>query len=107
MAALRPFLTTSYSAVSGTEQDTELRYRMSAGNGGDGIAGGPAQPETDDLDPDPEKLALALREQDAVSPRGVALAEQLLTDGTGPLYIERTNDALWRAAVDALEALRA
>jgi DNA replication and repair protein RecF len=75
VAALRPFLTTSYSAVSGTEQDTELRYRMSAvSGGGDGTAGGPAQPDADDPDPDPEKLALALR--DALAARRRAELER-------------------------------
>jgi len=53
------------------------------------------------------RLAAALREDGEVSPRGVALAERLLTDGSGPLYVERTNDALWRAATGATEALGA
>jgi DNA replication and repair protein RecF len=70
VAAIRPFLAASYSAVSGTERDTDLRYRMSAVSGADGgSAGGPAQPETDDPDPDPEKLALALRDALAVRRR--------------------------------------
>jgi hypothetical protein len=51
-------------------------------------------------------LAAALREDGEVSPRGVALAERLLTDGTSPLYVERTNDALWHAVNDATVALR-
>jgi DNA replication and repair protein RecF len=69
VAAIRPFLTASYSAVSGTERDTDLRYRMSAVSGADGPAGSPAQPETDDPDPDLEKLALALRDALAVRRR--------------------------------------
>jgi DNA replication and repair protein RecF len=69
VAAIRPFLTASYSAVSGTERDTDLRYRMSAVSGADGPAGSPAQPETDDPDPDVEKLALALRDALAVRRR--------------------------------------
>jgi hypothetical protein len=51
-------------------------------------------------------LVAALLQEGDVSPRGVALAERLLTDGTSPLYLERTNDALWRAVVNASEALR-
>jgi DNA replication and repair protein RecF len=69
VAALTPFLTASYSAVSGTERDTNLRYRMSALSGTDVSAGSPAQPVLDDPDPDPEKLALALREALAVRRR--------------------------------------
>jgi DNA replication and repair protein RecF len=69
VAALRPFLTASYSAVSGTEQDTDLRYRMSAAGGSDGQADSADQPGTGDPDPDPEKLALALREALAVRRR--------------------------------------
>ena len=62
IAAIRPFLAASYSAVSGTERDTDMRYRMSVVSGTDGSAGSPAKPEADDPDPDPEKLALALRD---------------------------------------------
>jgi hypothetical protein len=51
-------------------------------------------------------LAFALRSDGPVSAQGVALTERLLTDGTSPLYLERTNDALWRAAVEATQALR-
>jgi hypothetical protein len=51
-------------------------------------------------------LAGALRNQHEVSPRGVALTEMLLTDGSGPLYVERTTDALWRAVIEATDALR-
>jgi DNA replication and repair protein RecF len=69
VAAVRPFLAASYSAVSGTERDTDLRYRMSAVSGADGPSGGPARPEADDPDPDPEKLAVTLRESLAVRRR--------------------------------------
>jgi DNA replication and repair protein RecF len=48
VAAIRPLIADSYSAVSGSERDTELRYRMAADAG---------EPE-----PDQEKIALALRE---------------------------------------------
>ena len=51
------------------------------------------------------QLAGALREADVADPRGVALAQRLLTDGTGPLYIESHNDALWHAARAAIVAL--
>jgi DNA replication and repair protein RecF len=74
VAAIRPFLTASYSAVSGTERDTDLRYRMSAASGADGPAGSPGQPQASDPDPDPEKLALALR--DALAARRRAELER-------------------------------
>jgi hypothetical protein len=35
------------------------------------------------------ELAAALRSPGPVGPRGVALANLLLTDGTGPLYVPR------------------
>ena len=62
VAAIRPFLAASYSAVSGTERDTDLRYRMSAASGPDASAAAAAQPEAGDPDPDPEKLGLVLRD---------------------------------------------
>jgi DNA replication and repair protein RecF len=49
---LRDLVASSYSAVSGTERDTDLRYRMSAVPEGH-------EPEPE---PDAEKLAVALRE---------------------------------------------
>ena len=49
---LRDLVASSYSAVSGTERDTDLRYRMSALPEGHS-----AEPE-----PDAEKLAITLRE---------------------------------------------
>ncbi|HUC24173.1 MAG TPA: DNA replication/repair protein RecF [Streptosporangiaceae bacterium] len=61
---LRAVVASSYSAVSGTERDTGLEYRMSAQSGGsgrDGGAGGEAGTGTD-LRPDTEKLAGMLRE---------------------------------------------
>lgn len=77
---LRDLIASSYSAVSGTERDTDLRYRMSASRGDTptvggappdsppktwrpensvlgGLAGGEPEPE-----PDTEKLAGTLRE---------------------------------------------
>jgi DNA replication and repair protein RecF len=74
VAALRPFLSGSYSAVSGTERDTDLRYRMSAVSGPDGSAEGLGQSEEGDPDPDPEKLALSLR--DALAARRRAELER-------------------------------
>jgi DNA replication and repair protein RecF len=76
VAAIRPFLAASYSAVSGTERDTDLRYRMSAAGSADGPAGSPAQQEAADPDPDsdPEKLALVLR--DALAARRRAELER-------------------------------
>ena len=50
-------------------------------------------------------LCRALREDAVVEPAGIALAQQLLTDGTGPLYIESHNDALWHAVRRAVAAL--
>ncbi|MBO0832238.1 MAG: DNA replication/repair protein RecF [Actinobacteria bacterium] len=85
VAALRPLLFSSYSAVSGMQADTRLRYRMSANSDSGSAAGvaaasdrklAEADQETagdPDLDPDPdpdqEKLALALREALAVRRR--------------------------------------
>ena len=74
VAAIRPFLAASYSAVSGTERDTNLRYRMSAVGVADGPVDAQAQPEAHDPDPDPEKLVLALR--DALAARRRAELER-------------------------------
>ena len=71
VAELRELVTASYSAVSGTERDTALRYRMAAvhtiaSERDDWPGAGPAtaQPQADDGDPEPDpgKLALILRE---------------------------------------------
>jgi DNA replication and repair protein RecF len=76
VSELRPFVTACYSAVSGTERDTGLWYRMSASAsaGSRATAGnGPADPEPGadpesgaglgaDPEPDPDKLAFTLRE---------------------------------------------
>ncbi len=67
VAAIRPLLADCYSAVSGTERDTGLRYRMSADRGGAGADTGsagaePDPSETAEPEPDQEKIALALRE---------------------------------------------
>ena len=72
VAAIGPRLADCYSAVSGTERDTGLRYRMAAVSGGMDV--GPADedpagagdrlasPPAGDPEPDQEKIALALRE---------------------------------------------
>jgi DNA replication and repair protein RecF len=67
---LRPLVAACYSSVSGTERDTGLSYRMSAAAGpGAGAPGagdlGDGAPSTElglDPEPDPDKLALTLRE---------------------------------------------
>jgi DNA replication and repair protein RecF len=66
-AALRPLLGDCYSSVSGTERDTDLRYRMSADHGaGEGDASPlgdvPYDSSAGEPEPDQEKLALALRD---------------------------------------------
>jgi DNA replication and repair protein RecF len=53
---LRSLVASSYSAVSGTERDTDLHYRMSA------QSGGPAGAPPPEPEPDIEKLAGTLRE---------------------------------------------
>jgi hypothetical protein len=50
-------------------------------------------------------LECSLRRDGEVAPAGVILAERLLTDGSGPLYMKSENDALWHAARDASAAL--
>ena len=64
---LRPFVAACYSAVSGTDRDTELWYRMAASAAGSrerdeegGVAGAVEIPQ--DPDPDTEKLAITFRE---------------------------------------------
>jgi hypothetical protein len=51
------------------------------------------------------ELARALRSERRVAPSGVALAQHLLTDGSGPLYVTAEHDALWHAARNATVAL--
>jgi hypothetical protein len=51
------------------------------------------------------ELSRALRSERHVSPAGVALAQRLLTDGSGPLYLTAEHDALWHAARRATVAL--
>jgi DNA replication and repair protein RecF len=71
---LRPLVAACYSSVSGTERDTGLWYRMSAGTAaaqgadreGDGGQDSDVPP---DPEPDPEKLAITLREALAVRRR--------------------------------------
>lgn len=53
------------------------------------------------------ELCQDLRERATVAPAGVALARDLLTDGTSPLYIESLGDALWHALRRATAALDA
>ncbi len=62
---LRPLVVSCYSSVSGTERDTDLRYRMSAGGqaaGEDPLAGESGEVAWLDPEPDPEKLSITLRE---------------------------------------------
>jgi DNA replication and repair protein RecF len=72
---LRDLVATSYSAVSGAERDTDLRYRMSAHSRGDTRSRGDTPRQAPDNqgrpgdteawtepEPDTEKLAVALRE---------------------------------------------
>jgi hypothetical protein len=51
------------------------------------------------------ELANGLRGEGPVAPAGVVLAERLVTDGAGPLYIASGHDVLWRAARRASAAL--
>jgi DNA replication and repair protein RecF len=68
VAAIRPLLADCYSAVSGAERDTDVRYRMAAAAGAG--AGSDSRAADDPVDPpsaaqaehDQEKIALALRE---------------------------------------------
>jgi DNA replication and repair protein RecF len=74
VSELRPLVAACYSSVSGTERDTGLWYRMSAGTAaaqgadreGDGGQDSDVPP---DPEPDPEKLAITLREALAVRRR--------------------------------------
>ncbi len=52
------------------------------------------------------ELARSLRGEGPVSAEGVALAQRLVTDGSGPLFLTGEHDALWHAARQATEALR-
>jgi hypothetical protein len=51
------------------------------------------------------ELAQTLRENRDVYASGVALAQHLLTDGSGPLYVYGLDDELWHAGRDAIAAL--
>jgi hypothetical protein len=53
------------------------------------------------------QLSAALRDREAVDARGVALAQAILTDLTGPLYRPAAEDALCEATREALLALSA
>jgi hypothetical protein len=50
-------------------------------------------------------LAERLRAPEPVRPQGVALARELLVDGTGPLYAHQGGGALEQVAISALAAL--
>jgi hypothetical protein len=52
-------------------------------------------------------LAVAgeLRDHPSPNPRGIALAQRLLADGDGPLYVAGETEDLWRAAYHALAEL--
>jgi hypothetical protein len=50
------------------------------------------------------ELAQTLRENRDVYASGVALAQHLLTDGSGPLYVCGLDDELWHATPDAIAA---
>jgi DNA replication and repair protein RecF len=68
VAAIRPLLADCYSAVSGAERDTDVRYRMAAAAGAGAasdsrVADDPVDPPSAaQAEPDQEKIALALRE---------------------------------------------
>lgn len=55
--------------------------------------------------PELEELARALREERVGAARGVILARRLLTDGSGPLYVESGDGLLRNAAAAALSGL--
>jgi DNA replication and repair protein RecF len=69
VGAMRPLLADCYSAVSGAERDTDVRYRMAAAAGVGAGAGSDERAADDSTDrsagevePDQEKVALALRD---------------------------------------------
>jgi hypothetical protein len=53
------------------------------------------------------ELSEALREEPVVTARGVALARRLLTDGSGPLYVQTPDGTLLRAVQETSAALAA
>lgn len=59
-----------------------------------------------EAEPALRSLAEALEADGPADPRGVALAIQLLTDTTGPLYRAEDAGALTQAALDAAAAVR-
>lgn len=65
------------------------------------VAGPAVRAASDDLC----ALAQRLRANDPVRPQGVALARELLVDGTGPLYVAQNGDALAPLVRHALHAL--
>jgi DNA replication and repair protein RecF len=81
VGAMRPLLADCYSAVSGAERDTDVRYRMAAAAGVGAGAGSDERAADDSTDrsagevePDQEKVALALR--DALAARRRAELER-------------------------------
>jgi DNA replication and repair protein RecF len=82
VAAIRPLLAGCYSAVSGAERDTDVRYRMAAARAAGAsdsadstAAGDPIDPSSaGETEPDQEKIALALR--DALAARRRAELER-------------------------------
>jgi hypothetical protein len=81
--------------------------RLARGDGsplGSRVGAVPARAE--DVRRDLERLAARLLEPGPVAPRGVALTQELLTDGAGPLFWTESADDLGarlRAALEALE----
>lgn len=57
------------------------------------------------IGPDLDRLADRLLEPGPVAPRGVALTQELLTDGAGPLFWAESPDDLGARIRQALEAL--
>ncbi len=82
VAVIRPLLADCYSAVSGAESDTDVRYRMAAAAGSGAAAGSDSAADGDpaelasagEAEPDQEKIALALR--DALAARRRAELER-------------------------------
>lgn len=70
---------------------------------GSRIGAVPARAE--DVRRDLERLAARLLEPGPVAPRGVALTQELLTDGAGPLFWTESADDLGARLRIALEAL--
>lgn len=63
------------------------------------------RPQVTEARPELERLALRLAGSDPVDPRGVALTQELLTDGAGPLRWELSDEDLGARLRQALAAL--